>query len=89
MTQEELAAVRGRLEAFAAEMLAPLIRSDQRAKGQTYLRGLLLDGTARLHQHAGIRIEPPPSVPSARGGRPSATAAALPPEEAPVFFRSA
>ena len=32
-----------------------------------------------------MRIEPPPSVPSANGSRPSATAAALPPEEPPVF----
>src|SRR3954462_13541297 len=44
MTPEELAASRGRLEAFAAEMFAPLNRSDQRVKGQTYLRGLLLKG---------------------------------------------
>jgi hypothetical protein len=33
----------------------------------------------------GIRIEPPPSVPSANGSRPSATAPALPPEDPPVF----
>ena len=41
MTPEELAAVRGRLAEFAAEVFAPLARSDQRGKGQTYLRGLL------------------------------------------------
>jgi hypothetical protein len=35
MTPEELAAVRGRLEEFAAEMFASLSRSDQRVKGQT------------------------------------------------------
>src|SRR3954465_4636099 len=44
MTPGELAAVRGRLEEFAAEMFAPLVRSDQRDKGATYVRGLLLDG---------------------------------------------
>ena len=44
MTPGELAAVRGRLEEFAAEVFAPLARHDQRDKGQTYVRGLLLDG---------------------------------------------
>ena len=34
-----------------------------------------------------MRIEPPPSVPSASGSRPSATAPALPPDEPPVFLR--
>ena len=33
-----------------------------------------------------MRIEPPPSVPSASGSSPSATAPALPPDEPPVFF---
>lgn len=32
-----------------------------------------------------MRIEPPPSVPSANGNRPSATAAAQPPDEPPVL----
>ena len=32
---------------------------------------------------AGMRTEPPPSVPSESGAMPSATAAALPPEEPP------
>src|SRR3954462_10238582 len=44
MTPGELAAVRGRLEEFAAEMFAPLVRRDQRDKGATYVRGVLLDG---------------------------------------------
>src|SRR5918911_1761357 len=44
MTPEELVAARERLEEFAAEMFAPLSRTDQRDKGETYLRGLLLDG---------------------------------------------
>ena len=38
------------------------------------------------HHAAGMRIEPPASVPSANGTNPSATAAALPPDEPPVFF---
>ena len=35
------------------------------------------------HQAAGLRIEPPPSVPMASGARPAATAAPAPPEEPP------
>jgi SRSO17 transposase len=56
MTPEELAAVRGRLEGFAAEMFAPLSRSDQRVKGQTYLRGLLLDGRRKSMQPMAERL---------------------------------
>ena len=40
----ELAAVRGRLEAFADDIFEPLPRKDQRARGECYLRGLMLDG---------------------------------------------
>jgi hypothetical protein len=40
----EIAAVRSRLEEFAAEVFAGLPRSDQRATGELYVRGLLLDG---------------------------------------------
>ena len=35
-------------------------------------------------QAAGMRIEPPPSLPCATGTMPAATAAAAPPEEPPV-----
>ena len=56
MTPEELAAVRGRLEEFAAEVFAPLLRSDQRDKGQTYLRGLLLDGRRKSMQPMAARL---------------------------------
>jgi SRSO17 transposase len=56
MTPGELAAVRGRLEEFAAEMFAPLARSDQRAKGQTYVRGLLLDGRRKSMQPMAERL---------------------------------
>jgi SRSO17 transposase len=44
ITPAELAAIRGRLEAFAAEVLESLPRKDQRARGECYLRGLMLDG---------------------------------------------
>ena len=40
--------VRPRLEAFAAEMLGGLARADQRAKGELYLRGLMLDGKRKV-----------------------------------------
>jgi SRSO17 transposase len=56
MTPEELAAVREQLEEFAAEMFAPLSRSDQRVKGQTYLRGLLLDGRRKSMQPMAERL---------------------------------
>lgn len=44
LTPRELAAVRGRLEGFAAEMFAPMKRKDQRRWGGVYLRGLMLEG---------------------------------------------
>src|SRR5215212_6325535 len=56
MTPGELAAVRGRLEEFAAEMFAPLSRSDQRGKGETYVRGLLLDGRRKSMQPMAERL---------------------------------
>jgi SRSO17 transposase len=56
MTPAELAAVRPRLEEFAAEMFASLSRSDQRGKGQTYLRGLLLDGRRKSMQPMAERL---------------------------------
>src|SRR3954466_14580632 len=56
MNQEKLAAVRPRLEEFAAEMFAPLPRADQRDKGQTYLRGLLLDGRRKSMQPMAARL---------------------------------
>ena len=39
----QLQKVRGRLEAFAAEMFEPMERSDQRRWGEVYLRGLMLE----------------------------------------------
>src|ERR687889_62965 len=56
MTPGELAAVRGRLEEFALEMFAPLTRADQRAKGATYVRGLLLDGRRKSMQPMAERL---------------------------------
>jgi hypothetical protein len=56
MTREEPAAVRERLEEFAAEVFAPLVRSDQRDKGATYLRGLLLDGRRKWMQPMAERL---------------------------------
>jgi SRSO17 transposase len=56
MTPGELAAVRGRLEEFAAEVFAPLNRSDQRDKGSTYVRGLLLDGRRKSMQPMAERL---------------------------------
>src|SRR3954468_8396032 len=50
MTPEEMAQVRPRLVAFAAEMLGELPRSDQRPKGELYLRGLMLDGQRKSMQ---------------------------------------
>jgi SRSO17 transposase len=51
-----LAAVRGRLEEFAAEMFAPLARRDQRDKGATCVRGLLLDGRRKSMQPMAERL---------------------------------
>src|SRR3954471_24243031 len=56
MTPEELTAARARLEEFATEMFAPLSKSDQRVKGQTYLRGLLLDGRRKSMQPMAERL---------------------------------
>jgi hypothetical protein len=35
----ELATIRGRLEAFADDIFASLLRANQRARGQSYLAG--------------------------------------------------
>src|ERR671932_137424 len=56
MTPGELAAVGGRLEEFAAEMFAPLVRRDRRDKGATYVRGLLLDGRRKSMQPMAERL---------------------------------
>ena len=52
----ELAAVRGRLEAFAAEVLESLPRKDQRARGACYLRGLMLEGRRKSVEPMAARL---------------------------------
>ncbi|MGW3829421.1 IS701 family transposase [Streptomyces sp. NPDC005071] len=56
MTPEEMKEVRPRLEAFAAQMLGSLARRDQRAKGEMYLRGLMLDGKRKSMQPMADRL---------------------------------
>src|SRR4051812_36183463 len=56
MTPEEMDQVRPRLVAFAAEMLGELARVDQRAKGELYVRGLLLDGKRKSMQPMAARL---------------------------------
>jgi len=51
-----MAQVRPRLEAFAAAMFGGLARSDQRAKGELYVRGLLLDGKRKSMQPMAARL---------------------------------
>ena len=56
MDAGELQAVRERLEGFAREVFEPLARRDQREKGATYLRGLLLDGARKSMQPMAARL---------------------------------
>ncbi|MDE8667809.1 IS701 family transposase [Pseudarthrobacter sp. H3Y2-7] len=56
MRDEEIAAVRGKLEDFVAEVFASLPRRDQRAKGSLYLRGLMLDGRRKSMQPMAERL---------------------------------
>jgi hypothetical protein len=52
----ELAAVRGRLEGFAADVLESLPRTDQRARGECYLRGLMLEGRRKSVEPMAARL---------------------------------
>ena len=56
MKPAELAQARGELVAFAAEVLVPLPRSDQRRWGETYLRGLMLDGRRKSIEPMAARL---------------------------------
>jgi SRSO17 transposase len=56
MRSAEVAAVRSRLEEFAAEVFAALPRSDQRATGELYVRGLLLEGQRKSMQPMAVRL---------------------------------
>ena len=57
LTPRELQSVRGRLVAFAEEMLAPVARKDQRRWGEVYLRGLMLDGKRKSIQPIAERLQ--------------------------------
>jgi SRSO17 transposase len=52
----DLAAARTALIEFAEEMYAPLARCDQRAKGEQYVRGLLLEGRRKSIQPMAARL---------------------------------
>jgi len=56
MKPAELAQARGDLVAFAAEMLGSLPRADQRRWGETYLRGLMLDGRRKSIEPMAARL---------------------------------
>jgi SRSO17 transposase len=56
ITAAELARIRGRLEAFADDIFASLPRTDQRARGECYLRGLMLDGRRKSIQPMAARL---------------------------------
>ncbi|WP_405785947.1 transposase [Streptomyces sp. NBC_01367] len=48
--------MRGRLEEFASEVFAPLVRRGRLEAGQLYLRGLLLDGRRKSMQPMAERL---------------------------------
>jgi SRSO17 transposase len=52
----DLEAQRAALVEFAAEMYRPLVRCDQRAKGEQYVRGLLLEGRRKSIQPMAARL---------------------------------
>jgi len=52
----DLEAQRQALIEFAAEMYRPLVRCDQRAKGEQYVRGLLLEGRRKSIQPMAARL---------------------------------
>ena len=56
LTAAELATIRGRLEAFADDIFASLARADQRARGQCYLRGLMLNGRRKSIEPMAARL---------------------------------
>jgi SRSO17 transposase len=56
ITPAELAAIGGRLEGFAVEVFESLPRKDQRARGQCYLRGLMLDGRRKSIEPMAARL---------------------------------
>jgi SRSO17 transposase len=52
----DLAGARAALVEFAEEMYRPLVRCDQRAKGEQYVRGLLLEGRRKSIQPMAARL---------------------------------
>ena len=52
----DLAEARAALVEFAEEMYRPLVRCDQRAKGEQYVRGLLLEGRRKSIQPMAVRL---------------------------------
>jgi SRSO17 transposase len=52
----DLEAQRAELIGFAEEMYGPLARCDQRAKGEQYVRGLLLEGRRKSIQPMAARL---------------------------------
>jgi SRSO17 transposase len=56
LTPADLATIRGRLEAFADDVFASLPRTDQRARGGCYLRGLMLEGRRKSIQPMAQRL---------------------------------
>jgi SRSO17 transposase len=56
VTPTQLRRIRTRLGAFAEDLFASIPRKDQRRWGQTYLRGLLLDGKRKSIQPMAARL---------------------------------
>jgi SRSO17 transposase len=56
LSASELARVRERLVAFAAEMFEPLARKDQRRWGEVYVRGLMLEGKRKSIEPMAARL---------------------------------
>jgi SRSO17 transposase len=56
VTPEQIEQVRPRLVEFVGRMLEDLPRSDQRAKGELYMRGLLTDGARKSMQPMAERL---------------------------------
>jgi SRSO17 transposase len=56
MTPTQLRRIRTRLAAFAQDVFASIPRKDQRRWGQTYLRGLLLDGKRKSIEPMAARL---------------------------------
>jgi hypothetical protein len=56
MTPSQLRRIRTRLVGFAEDLFDSIARKDQRRWGQTYLRGLLLDGKRKSIQPMATRL---------------------------------